>query len=809
MFNDGWEYKEGYLGTKEKNSSEWKKVRLPHDACIGLERRPDAPSGGYKGYFPNGGYIYRKTFFVPDEYEGKTVQFLFEGAYNRAVVWINGNYAGQSRNGYVEFTVPAERFLLYGQENEIKVSLRTGKDARWYSGAGIYRSVHMLVGDALCIPFDGLRITTESVSEEVAAVELKVKIVNKSLKTRTLNLDTVITDPAGKTAAEDKKLVTVYRDSEEEISYRVYIRNPRLWDTENPSLYSCSVRMTEEERTMDQITSRFGIRMLSLDNVNGFQINGTPVKLFGGCIHHDNGIIGAMENRAAAVRRIRRLRAAGYNAVRSAHHPMSRTLLDVCDETGMLVMDELSDMWNEPKTADDFSADFEKEHGEWIRKMVAKDYNHPSVVIYSIGNEIPETGKISGSVLARELHREVKKLDDTRYTVCAVNGLNSNIDIFNKFMAEKYAKAEADDVNELMTNLGNAMRDAQCWDVVVDSTREAMESTDIAGYNYAEKRYLMDTERFTNRICLGTEAVPQLLAEIWDLVKNHGNILGDFVWTSWDYLGEAGTGKILYEKGNEGEGFGAGYPYYLANCGDFDIIGERRTQSYYREVVAGFRKEPYIAVINPRHYGEKPDISMWSWSDSTSSWNWKGCEGKPVQVEVYSDADEVELFVNDTSCGKKKVNKTNTEGSFGCCTVFETTYQPGVIMAKAYESGKETGQYSIVTASSDLHLEASAEKEILNSDSMEMGYVLIELRDEKGNLNADEDRKVTVEVTGAGCLQGIGSSDPVSRECFTGESFTTYRGKLLAAVRPTKPGEIKVEISAEGCEKTEKILLVK
>lgn len=809
IFNEGWEYKEGYIGTKERNTEEWKKICLPHDACIGKARHENATSGSYKGYFPNGGYIYRKRFYVPEEYEEKSVQFFFEGAYNNAVVWINGNYAGQSRNGYVEFTVPAERYLLYGQENEIMVSLKTAKDARWYTGAGIYRSVHMLAGDALQIPHDGIRITTKSISEKAAAVELTIKIVNKSLKTRKLKLDVEIAGPNGNSIAEDKKKLTLFRESEEEVSCRVYIQDPKLWDTQDPFLYICNAKIMEEEQVVDQITSRFGIRMLELDNVHGLQINGKAVKLYGGCIHHDNGIIGSMENRAAAERKIKKLKAAGYNAIRSAHHPISRTLLDVCDETGMLVMEELIDMWNEPKTADDFARDFEREHREWIRAMIMKNYNHPCVVIYSIGNEIPETGKASGAVIARELHREIKKLDDTRFTVCSVNGLISNIGIFNKFMAEKYAKQETDDVNELMTNLGNAMRDAQCWDVVIDSTRETMESTDIAGYNYAEKRYMIDINKFTNRICLGTESVPQLLAPIWSLVKKHGNILGDFVWTSWDYMGEAGLGKVLYGNECEGEGFGAGYPYYLANCGDFDIIGERRTQSYYREIVIGHRKEPYIAVVNPYHYGEKPAISMWSWSDSVSSWNWEGCEGKPVQVEVYSDADEVELFINNVSCGKKKVSKESTDENFGCCTTFETAYRPGTVEARAYINGEMTGNYSVSTASEDLHLDVTVEKKALASDSMEMGYILIELKDKDGNLHMNADREVRVKVTGAGILQGIGSSNPVSRECFTTDSFRTYRGKLLAAIRPTEAGEIRVEIVADGCDKAEKILSVR
>lgn len=808
LFNDNWEYKEGYLGTKERSVSHWENIQLPHDACIGLRRKSDAPGRGYKGFFPDGGYIYRKFFFVPEEYEGKIVQFFFEGAYNNAVVWINGNYAGQSRNGYVEFTVDAGRFLKYGQDNEIKVSLRTGKDARWYTGAGIYRSVHMLTGNLLHIPFNGLRIKTESVFDDVAALETQVRIINKSLKNSTLMLVSEIMDSNGNMVAEDKKIITVYGETMETASARIYVKRPKLWNIDNPYIYTCNTKLLDGDKVVDYITSGFGIRVLTLDNVYGLRINGEKVKLYGGCIHHDNGIIGSMENHAAEVRKISKLKAAGYNAVRSAHHPMSRTLLDVCDKTGMLVMDELCDMWNEPKTADDFSRDFEVEHEKWLETMITKDYNHPCVIIYSIGNEIPETGKPSGAVISRKLHHRIKELDDTRFTVCSVNGLISNIDIFNQFMAEKYAKAAAGDVNELMTNLGNAMREAQCWDIVVDSTRETMESVDIAGYNYAEKRYLMDIKCFTNRICLGTESVPQLLAEIWELVKNHGNILGDFVWTAWDYLGEAGLGKNLYEK-DEGEGFGAAYPYYLANCGDFDIIGERRTQSYYREVVIGKRTEPYIAVVNPYHYGEKPEVSMWSWSDSVSSWNWEGCEGKPVQVEVYSNADEVELFVNDTSCGKKVVYKESNGEKLAFCTRFDTIYQPGTITVIAYSLNRMSGQYVITTAAEEIHPEVVLEKETLSSDSMEMGYILIELRDDNGNLHTNSDRKVTVKVTGSGVLQGLGSCNPVTDECFTSGIYTTYKGKLLAAVRPVDVGTIEVEILCEGCEKVNKNMYVR
>lgn len=799
-FNENWEYREGCPGTKEGSSAQWKGVTLPHDACIGLLRRPDAESGGAKGYFPNGAFIYRKRFFIPKDYDGKCVSFFFEGAYHHARIWINGVYAGQSRNGYMEFCIPAAHLLKYGEYNEIQAALSTGRDSRWYSGAGLYRSVYMLIGSPLHIPYDGVRITTCSADRQIAALELKVTLKTQGYRGHTVQLITEITDMYGNLAAKDERVMTIYGNTSEQLLPRIYVKDPQLWDCEHPALYQCRVRVMEEGEEADRHSETFGIRKLELDPIYGLRINGKTVKLYGGCIHHDTGITGGAENRSAAIRRIRRLKSAGYNAVRSAHHPMSRTLLEACDQEGMLVMDELCDMWNEPKLSNDFSADFEACYEEWVRVMVAKDYNHPSVILYSIGNEIPESGKPSGGIWARRLSALTKKLDSSRFTTSAVNALIGNIDeIVSRYIEEEEREAAAGDINNLMTRLGCDMRDIHCLDMVVENTRETMEATDIAGYNYAERRYVPDTQRFTNRICLGTEAVPQILAENWELVSRYPNVLGDFSWTAWDYLGEAGIGKNLYTE-NNGEGFGAGYPYYLANCGDFDIIGERRTQSFYREVVIGRRKTPYIAVINPCHYGETPIKALWSWSDSIPSWNWEGCEGRPVQIEVYSDAEEVELSVNGTSFGRKTVCRRNGENSFAYCTVFEAVYQPGTVEAAAYTNGLETGRCAIETAEAKLHLEASTDQDRVFADTMEMVYILIELKDQKGRVHRNDDRRVTVEVSGNGILQGLGSSDPVSEERFTDSSFLTYHGQLLAAVRPVSEGKIEILIRSEGLE---------
>ena len=389
---------------------------------------------------------------------------------------------------------------------------------------------------------------------------------------------------------------------------------------------------------MTRQKNHFGIRRLQFDTKYGFRLNGKEIKIRGGCFHHDNGVIGACAFDRAEERKVELHKAAGFNALRSAHNPTSRALLDACDRLGMLVMDECFDMWNVGKTEHDYSIDFEEWWARDLKAMINKDFNHPSVILYSIGNEIVEReGSSDGYTWARKLANFVRSIDPTRpvtSAICYVMGprgynLNDMIKDAMKVMADQTVNQEASAEYGLTDSALNPY---------FDLTEEYAAALDIMGCNYLHKRWAQDVEHFMNRILCGTDSCPQDAADLWRLVKKHPSILGDFTWTSMDYIGEVGIGQIDFDE-QASASFMGSWPWILAYCGDIDLIGTRRPQSYYREIVWGLRKDPYIAVSRPEHNGKKPKVSPWSWTDVIESWSFPGFEETPVQVEVYADGE--------------------------------------------------------------------------------------------------------------------------------------------------------------------------
>ena len=433
--------------------------------------------------------------------------------------------------------------------------------------------------------------------------------------------------------------------------------------------------------------NKFGIRELKLDIKNGFRINGKGVKLRGACVHHDNGVIGACTFEDAEERRVKRLKESGFNAIRSAHNPMSKAMLDACDRLGMLVMEETFDTWNVSKEDYDYALYFNENWEKDIEAVVGKNFNHPSVIIYCIGNEIPEAGTQRGANTGLKIVEKLSSLDNTRYTLNSVNGMFTIMDKIGKIMDE-IEKEIGDEplekeINNFMVRLDKHMDSIVAHEEVTKATQEIYAGVDIAGYNYMTGRYGIEKEIFPNRIICGSETAPQKIDINWKYVRENPHIIGDFTWVGWDYLGEAGVGKHDYTL-NRSIMFGGAYPWYIAYCGDIDIIGNRRPASYYREIVFGLRKEPYIAVHRPEYYGKEVLTTQWSWSDSIASWTWKGFEGKPIKVEVYSDADEIELILNGKSLGKEKVGEENRFKA-----IFDINYENGKLEAVAYENGND------------------------------------------------------------------------------------------------------------------------
>lgn len=798
LFNDGWSF---MYQTVEGSSQVFPsgEITLPHDAMISRERYAGQEKGTAKGYFPNVKVLYAKKFFVAEELQGQYVSLQFDGVYRNARVFVNGNYAGGCHNGYERFYVDVYPYLQYGAENEVVVEAASGNDSRWYSGAGIYRNVYLLTSDMLRFAHGGVKLCTKEADASMAVMEARLHLVNSGFLPETVETVIELLDADGQAAAVDRRRVSVYGNDEAELTARIYISNPKLWDTDSPNLYTCKASVVKDGKVLDEMEFLTGVRTLTLDPVRGLCLNGKQLKMYGGCVHHDHGMVGSAVFAAAEDRKVRLLKEAGYNALRFSHNPMSDELMTACDRYGMVVMDELSDMWNRSKTFEDHGITFAGDWKQSVASMVDCSYNHPCVIMHSVGNEIKELSDLSGKKLGRELAAEFRRLDASRYVTC---GINSVVCMMPAPTVSDPTKADVEEINTVMTQRVNQMGEIQCQEPVIERIREFSEVLDIVGYNYAEDKQLIDLARFTNRICVGSETFPKAIAKNWKMMQEHPAIIGDFSWTAWDYLGEAGIGKNGLQ-GQQSMGIYEGYPYKLANCGDIDITGSRRTQSYYRECVVGRRQGPYIAVINPKWYGRQAAVTPWSWSDSVSSWSWDGSEGKPVQVEVYGVGDEAELIVNGISLGRKRVPQVSEGDSNAYSTVFDTVYRPGRIEAVLYQDGQETGRYALETASDRLQLLVEDQNGEAATDGKDLLYFMVSLTDEQGILKPACDREVRVSVSGAGMLQGFGSAAPLSTECFTTGVFTTYYGKAALAVRPVGEGEIHIQVQAEGCDAVE------
>ncbi|MBR0086353.1 MAG: DUF4982 domain-containing protein [Lachnospiraceae bacterium] len=797
-FNSGWAYAPGTGADlfNQGNAPALIPVTLPHDAIIHEKRDPAAPSGGAKAFFPDGVYHYVKKFDAPADWADKCVKLEFEGVYMNAMVFLNGDFAGQCPHGYSDFTLDLNDLLKFGEENTLKVTLYTGEDSRWYSGAGIYRDVKLYVGDQLHLAKDGIRLTTVSANSAVAAVAANITVENKGFSARDVKVLIDLIDADGNVACHDFQKLHITGGASETLHPRLYVKNPRLWSLDEPNLYTVKACILEGDNVIDESEiPTFGIRLLTLDNVNGLAINGQTVKLYGGCIHHDNGVLGAATIERAEERRVQILKSAGYNAIRMAHHPISKALLRACDRYGMAVMDELGDMWYQSKRDQDYSHTFGFRWEEDIRAMVAKDYNHPSVVMYSMGNEIPESGKAAGARIYRRLADLTRSLDSTRYITAGLNNLVGNDAVMGQLMGASQATS-AEAVNAEMADPMGMMGKLSMHPAVVESTSESYEALDICGYNYAADRYLHDEKLFTNRISVGSETFPKDLAYNWNLVKNNASVIGDFSWTSWDYLGEAGIGQDSYKNGPRS--FGGAYPWLTAYDADFDITGRKTPQGYYREIVVRHRTEPYLAVQDPAHYKDEPMTTGWGWPGTVSSWNLPGFEGKPVRVDVYGIGDEAELLINGESLGRKAIPQESAGQTVAYRVIFDAIYQPGKAEAVIYRDGRETGRFAVETAGEASALLVTADRSEIRNDDADLAYIDIDLADAEGCRNPGAEAKVNVEVEGAGVLQGLGSGAPCTEEPFYETSCTTYYGHALAVIRPTGKGEIKVTVSAEG-----------
>lgn len=751
-------------------------VHLPHDAMFHEEQRQDSVNGGYTGNIDAGEYKYYKQFFVPEEYRGGLVLLQFEGIYRNASVFVNQSKVGESAYGYTDFTVDIGDYLKYGEWNEVLVAVKCGvRNSRWYSGAGIYRDVFLIHGGSVYVKPYGLRMTTLEVDSDGALVSISARIHNDSLIADTVTAAIAISDAEGNVVVKNCYPVRIRSRQELELRKNIYIDHAKLWDEFIPHLYTVTLTISNQQGILDVTEITSGVRKLTVDSRHGLRVNGRSIKLRGACIHHEQGILGAATYDDYEYRRVKRLKEAGFNAIRSAHNPASQALLRACDRLGVYVMDELVDVWNKSKVSYDYSIDFERSWESDIEHMVEADYNHPSVIMYSTGNEIFEICTEKGFETSRMLSDKFHELDGTRYTTNGINGAFGAGDNLAKIV-DDVTNGEADtgkgDVNVFMAAMETNMPGIVSHPILGQILEKLETTMDIIGYNYMTSRYLMDAAKYADRVMVGTETYPKQIAENWDVITRCPAVIGDFTWTGWDFMGEVSSG--CFELMNTGK--------------DISILGNRRPVSYYREIVFGLTKKPCIAVQNPASYGIQRNFGPWFYTDCTFNYSYEGQEGKPIMIQVYGGGDSVELFINGRSLGVQPCGKET-----GFETQYQTVYEPGELTAIAYENGKEVGRTSLRTSGKAARVGLFVEK------YETLAFVNVDILDEKGILVADAATPLSIQVNGPAELLAFGGVGALHKRGYELPKTTAGEGHALAILKINgENGKTIVKICGEG-----------
>src|SRR6266404_190324 len=685
-FDRGWRFHLGDIPDgiwrDELDDSAWRAVDLPHDWSIELERGPASPSGGAGGYFPTGVGWYQKRFPVTEELRGTTVLVEFEGVYMNAEVWLDEHCLARHPYGYTSFAHDLTPYLAAGSEHALRVLVDNSSqpNSRWYSGSGIYRHVWLWVGDQIHVGPHDLSVATPEVSTDAATVRVSTFVSNQTDAEQRVTVRTRVVAPRGRTADSVDRSEAIPAGGRLNVTQELLVRRPKLWSPEEPQLYRLETEIRLGRKVVDTASTPFGIRSLELSADAGLRLNGEPLELRGGCVHHDNGPLGAAAYDRAEERKVELLKANGFNAVRCAHNPPAPAFLDACDRLGMLVIDEAFDCWRNGKNLGDYHVTFD----DWWRRdldaMLARDRNHPSVIMWSIGNEVVERGRLEGARLARILADHVRSVDPTRPVTAGVNGGDTGWP----------------------------------WEQL-DPFFGAL---DVCGYNYAEDRYRADHERVPDRVAYGSESMALDASRHWTSVQELDHVIGDFVWTALDYLGESGIGRVHFD--GDGAAHQGDYPWHQANCGDLDLCGFKRPQSFHRDAVWKRGRPLFIAVHTPIDTGLTPVVTPWGWPDVWASWNWPGNEGRRFRVDVYTSGDVVELFLDGESLGTSRAE--------GCTATFEVPYRPGTLRA----TGVDGAVCELRTVGEPARLRLTPDRERIARGPGDLSFVTVEVVDGDG-----------------------------------------------------------------------------
>ncbi len=703
------------------------------------------------GYSVGGVGWYRKHFTLSSEDAGKAAQIIFDGSYMETTVWLNGVEVGRHVYGYTPFTFDLTPHLNpAGQENVLAVRVSNlGRNSRWYSGSGLYRPVTLAVTSPLHVAVWGIFVTTPEVTSKRATADVKVRL--EAMETPEGKIRVTLIDPEGGTTGRGEAAI-VPDGQAGTAAVMIGVEEPELWSPESPSIYRAEVEVLQAGEVVDRKSTTFGIRSLDWNAEQGFLLNGEPLLLRGGCVHHDHGLLGSAVYPAAEERRVAILKAAGYNAIRCAHNPPSAAFLEACDRQGMMVIDEAFDMWHRPKNPQDYHLFFDEWWERDVDAMVLRDRNHPSVVMWSIGNEIPERFDPEGAETARMLAEHIRAMDRSRPITSAVNWITEKADPF-------------------------------------------FAALDIAGYNYSPHTYEKDHEQNPERVIVGTESFPRDSYTYWNKVEQLPYVIGDFIWTSWDYLGESGIGHTRQVQA----GFNTAlmpWPWHDANCGDFDLCGFEKPQSLYRQVMWGVRPVS-ILVERPGPDGKLSEPDRWGWPDEEPRWTWPDAEGRDLVVRVYAAGDEVQLFLNGEEIGEKPVGEQLT-------TEFSVKYRPGTLVARVLKQERVAGETQLVTAGSPSELQLALDRDTLPRRRDSIAYLSITAVDDQGRRVPVSSDQITLNVSGAGTLIALGNGDPTDVDSLQDNRHKLWHGHALAVIRSAgESGAITCQATAQGLKSGE------
>ena len=768
-FNNNWKFIEGDVVDAEKvnfDSSQWRSLDLPHDWSIeDYDQQDDKHIGPFKTDLENGasaGYLrggtgwYRKHFNIDKKNRDKQVFLHFDGVQSETILYINGQKAGNHVYGYTPFYFNITPYLNKDDSSNL-VAIKVVKpenNSRWHSGAGIYRPVSISFLNSVAVDIWGVAITSDLISLDKATVNIQLTLNNTENSDIEVTVIPEITSPVNTEQKIKEKKIRIPAQQKKLLSFNIAIANPKLWDIQSPQLYTATVSVFRDKKIIDKTQTRFGIRTIDYSAERGFLLNGKAVLLKGANLHHDNGLLGAAAFARAERRRVEIMKNNGFNAIRSSHNPPSQAFLDACDELGMLVIDESFDAWQKAKRPNDYHQYYKAWWQKDTQAMLLRDRNHPSIIMWSIGNEIPERAEPSGVKTAKAAAKFIKSIDPTR------------------------------PVTQAVCKCGRKLT----W----EQNAPAFLSLDIGGYNYQWKQYAPDHEKFPDRIMYGSESIAKHAYENWQAVKNHSYVIGDFIWTGMDYLGESGIGHILYHEDiNAKRGFLMPWPWYIANCGDIDILGNKKPQSYYRDVVWGESKLE-ILVHEPFPKGKHELVNMWGWPKEYRSWNWQDHEGQSLQVMVYSSYPKVRLTLNNKIIGEQTITQDSMFKA-----KFIVPYTPGELKASGIINNTEQESKTLQTTGPVAKLKLEPEQTEIKADRSSIAYIRVLAVDDNNKPVPNTDIRIEAGISGNGEIIAAGNASPLAQGSLQDKQFNLFQGRGMIIVRSTgQAGRIKIQVKA-------------